>query len=66
MTSRALFDQPVKQSLLGHNTKIREPKATIANSDGPDYDSASVAKVSRGSMRDFAARLEQFRAVIGQ
>lgn len=37
LTARALFDQPVKKSLLGHNTPIRTPSTTIANSVGPAY-----------------------------
>lgn len=64
MTARALFDQPVKQSLLGHNTPIREPNATIENSEGPEYAPTSIAKVNRGSMKDFYHRLDQFRAVV--
>lgn len=64
MVARALFDQPVKDSLLGHNTPIRRPNTTILNASGPDYDPTSIAKVSRGSMKDFNARLDQFRAVV--
>lgn len=64
MTARALFDQPVKQSLLGHNTPIRQPNATIESHSGPDYRADSIAKVNRGSMKDFRARLEQFQAVM--
>lgn len=37
LAARAIFEQPVKKSLLGHNTPIRSPKTTIANSDGPAY-----------------------------
>jgi len=31
LAARALFDQPVQQSLLGHNTLIRRPSTTIVN-----------------------------------
>jgi hypothetical protein len=31
LAARALFDQPVTQSLLGHNTAIRRPSTTIVN-----------------------------------
>lgn len=39
MTARAIFGQPVKASLLGHNTPIREPNTTIANHPGVPYKS---------------------------
>ena len=64
MTSRALFDQPIKASLLGHNTPIRRPNANILDHSGPEWDPTSIAKVSRGSMKDFNARLAQFREVM--
>lgn len=37
LTARAIFDQPIKKSLLNHNTPIRRPDTTIANSEGPAY-----------------------------
>lgn len=37
LTARAIFDQPVKKSLLNHNTPIRRPNTTIENTDGPSY-----------------------------
>lgn len=37
MTARAIFGQPVKRSLLGHNTPIREPATTIENTVGVPY-----------------------------
>ena len=37
MTARAIFDQPVKRSLLGHNTPIRRPSSTIESHEGPEY-----------------------------
>jgi len=64
MTSRALFDQPIKDSLLGHNTPIRRPNVNILDHSGPEWDPESVAKVSRGSMKDFNVRLDQFRGVL--
>lgn len=47
MVARALFDQPVKKSLLGHNTPIRRPATTIENS--PDYSYRGKSKSVRGS-----------------
>jgi hypothetical protein len=35
--ARAIFDQPVQQSLIGHNTPIRRPATTIVSCDGPSY-----------------------------
>lgn len=36
MVTRAIFGQPVKKSLLGHNTQIRHPATTI-EMPGPSY-----------------------------
>ena len=47
MTTRALFGQPVKKSMLGHNTPIREPSLTIENSAGPPYRRSQATKVVR-------------------
>lgn len=48
ITSRALFDQPVQQSLMGHNTLIRRPSTTIVNTPGPRYSVVPrAARVSR-------------------
>jgi len=33
----AIFDQPVQQSLLGHNTPIRRPATTIRNTQDVNY-----------------------------
>lgn len=38
LVSRAIFDQPVAQSLVGHNTRIRTPALTILN-EGPVWSS---------------------------
>lgn len=59
MTARAIFDQPVKASLLNHNTPIRRPATTILNSSGPDYRlRPNTLRVSRGiSPRDELSRL---------
>lgn len=49
MVARAIFGQPVKQSLLGHNTVIRSPETTIENTQGPAYSSKPRAiRVHRG------------------
>lgn len=64
MVGRALFGQPVKQSLLGHNTPIREPNTTIENSGGPPYARTSTAHVSRGSRLKFEERLRRVKQVI--
>ena len=37
LAARAIFDQPVKTSLLGHNTPIRSPNTTIRDA-GPPWD----------------------------
>lgn len=37
LAARAIFGQPVKKSLLGHNTPIRSPKTTIENCGGPAW-----------------------------
>lgn len=48
MTARAIFGQPVKKSLLGHNTPVREPATTIENIWGPDYSARPhYARISR-------------------
>jgi hypothetical protein len=60
MTARALFDQPVQASLLGHNTKVRRPTATIANCDGPPYADSPVIPVSRGDRAKFEQRYARF------
>lgn len=39
LAARAIFDQPVEASLLGHHSKIRRPATTIENSDGPEWSS---------------------------
>lgn len=62
MTSRALFDQPVESSLLGHNTKVRRPSSTIINCAGPDYSPDSFVAVSRGDRRKFDARYAAYLA----
>lgn len=48
LAARAIFGQPIKASLLGHNTPIRSPKTTILD-PGPDWSSKPVSiPVSRG------------------
>lgn len=37
LTSRAIFDQTIKKSLLGHGGPTRSPVATITNCSGPAY-----------------------------
>lgn len=59
LAARAIFDQPIQASLLGHNTKVRRPATTIANSQGPAWSSipravkvhAAVAKEIAGLAR---------------
>jgi hypothetical protein len=47
MAARAIFDQPVQRSLLGHNTPIRRPATTIETA-GPAYNVKERSKnVSR-------------------
>lgn len=38
LAARAIFDQPVTTSLLGHNTPIRRPYATIADAPTPEQE----------------------------
>ena len=64
LASRAIFGQPVKESLLGHNTPIRTPNATIENSDGPEWDPESVATLNRGSRKTFEDLLTWVREVV--
>lgn len=64
MTARAIFGQPVKQSLIGHNTPIRTPDTTIENSEGPAYAQDSIARVSRGSKAKFDARRRMFEEAL--
>lgn len=50
MVPRAIFGQPVKASLLNHNTPIRSPSSTIIDVD-PDtslYSNGRVSKTARG------------------
>jgi len=47
MCGRAIFGQPVKRSLLGHNTPIREPSSTIAEPPISDWSEGTVMNVSR-------------------
>ncbi len=48
MTTRALFGQPVKRSMLGHNTPIRAAPSTILDAGPPWSSSPRSVRVSRG------------------
>lgn len=48
MCARAIFGQPVKASLLNHNTPIRSPKTTILDAGPPWSSSPRSVRVSRG------------------
>jgi hypothetical protein len=37
LAARAIFGQPIKKSLLNHNTQIRHPYTTIENCEGPEW-----------------------------
>ncbi len=63
MVARAIFDQPVQRSLIGHNTRIRRPATTIANSNGPSYRSIPRAvNIPYESVRADLERLAAFGA----
>lgn len=56
LVSRAIFGQPVKESLLGHGGLVREPAATIVSHPGPGYGAipryVRVASTFYPQMRD--------------
>lgn len=58
LTARALFELPRHRSTMNHNTPVREPGATIAVDEGPDYAatprSIRVAR-SPGPIKELAA-----------
>jgi hypothetical protein len=43
LAARAIFDQPVEASLMGHHTPIRRPATTIANRTGPPWSTRPAA-----------------------
>src|SRR5699024_9400245 len=48
MTARAIFDQPITRSLLGHYTPIRRPYTTIAD-EGADWSEENTVRVNRST-----------------
>lgn len=57
LTARAIFDQPVKRSLVGHNTPIRRPALTLRD-EGPPW-SSTVPPTRRSSSSAELERISQ-------